>query len=267
MPRLKFPIQLTTGNFTTGSWTRTAGTASELAFIAKSVTAETSVLEVNFALPGLSDGPGAQLLAVSLQAQVRTANLGAAISATLTRHNAYMAEITPSQTFTANPNGSVITLATNTYAPGTLVTVTSGTTLPTGLAASTNYYVGYLNPVNPLRTEVQLFTSQGAALAGGTSGLVTFTDAGTGTHTMTATDVTHVNMPLTITGSQVTAGNFWREINFNVTTPAYENTDSITLKNFFTYSLLVSINSAGTTVPRISDIAFVTFDRPGATLY
>jgi hypothetical protein len=267
MPNLKHPVQLATGNFATGTWARTAGTSSELAYIAKTATDETSVIEVNFGLPGLQDGPGARLLAVTLHAQVRTAALDGVITATLTRHNAFMAEVVPVQTFTANPNGSVITTATRVYAPGTLVTVASGTTLPAGLAASTNYYVGYVNPVAPVKSEVLLYSTLGQALAGGTAGQVTFTDAGTGTHTMTSTDVSHTSMPITIAGDQVTAGSLWREVNFNVTTPAWENVDTNTTKNYFTYSLLVTVNNGTSTVPRISDIAWVSYDRPGGTLY
>lgn len=56
------------------------------------------------------------------------------------------------------------------------VRVTAGTTLPTGVAADTDFFVRVIDD-----DTFALYTSLEAALAGGPSGLVTFSDAGTGT--------------------------------------------------------------------------------------
>ena len=86
-----------------------------------------------------------------------------------------------SDTFTANAGTDVITFTSTANIPsnlllGTKVRVASGTTLPAGLAANTDYY--YI----PVTTGTgKLATSYANAIAGTA---IDITDAGTGTHTI-----------------------------------------------------------------------------------
>lgn len=86
---------------------------------------------------------------------------------------------------TANPTTGVLTLAGHMMQTGARVQLTTTGTLPTGLATGTDYLV--------IRVDANTFklaTSINNAYAGTA---VTFTDAGTGTHTVTSQDIAIVN--------------------------------------------------------------------------
>jgi len=76
-----------------------------------------------------------------------------------------------SQTFTVTAATDVITASAHGLSNGDVIHVSSATTLPTGLSASTNYYV----------TVIDANTFKVSASLGGA--FVDITDAGTGTHT------------------------------------------------------------------------------------
>jgi len=62
---------------------------------------------------------------------------------------------------------------------GMKVRVSSSSTIPGGISAGTNYYVGNYNPTN---SSFQLYTSRANALLGGATGLVNITSTGAGVH-------------------------------------------------------------------------------------
>lgn len=81
-------------------------------------------------------------------------------------------------TFTAsNDGGNLLLTYTNDFKTLTKVRVSTTTTLPTGLAASTDYWL-----VRQSSTTARICTSYANALAGT---YIAWTDAGTGTHTLT----------------------------------------------------------------------------------
>jgi len=266
----KHHVQLGSHHFVTGTWTYAVPTtASPKAggLWAKAATDETSTVIVPFGLPGCSRGLEAKVKAVTIPIIIGTAALDAVITATLTRYDDWAAPPIVSQTFTAAVNGSLITFATAMLPAGTAVTVSTSGALPTGLATSTTYYVGYQDPTNPTISTGQLYTTLGAALAAGPAGtgdLVAFTSAGTGTQTIVAANVTATNVPITLTGAQVTANAQWRELKATVTTPEFTATNDYTgLKDATTYALIASFNAAATTVVSVSELPWVEYEEAG----
>lgn len=77
-----------------------------------------------------------------------------------------------STTFTMDTTATVTTGAAHGWSVGDKIRVSSGTTLPAGLSASTDYYVTKVIST----TEVEISAAEGGAK-------ITSTDAGTGTHT------------------------------------------------------------------------------------
>lgn len=81
-----------------------------------------------------------------------------------------------SNTFTASSSSGLLLTYTNDFNTFTKVRFTTTTTLPTGLAIDTDYYL-----VRVSSTTARVATSLANAIAGT---VVAFTDAGTGTHTL-----------------------------------------------------------------------------------
>lgn len=82
-----------------------------------------------------------------------------------------------SNTFTASSSSGLLLTYTNDFNTYTKVRFTTTTTLPTGLSLATDYWL-----VRVSATTARVATSLANAIAGT---VVAFTDAGTGTHTMT----------------------------------------------------------------------------------
>lgn len=82
-----------------------------------------------------------------------------------------------SNTFTASSSSGLLLTYTNDFNTFTKVRFTTTTTLPTGLSAGTDYYL-----VRVSATTARVATSLANAIAGT---VIAFTDAGTGTHTLT----------------------------------------------------------------------------------
>lgn len=82
-----------------------------------------------------------------------------------------------SNTFTASSSSGLLLTYTNDFTTYTQVRFTTTTTLPTGLTAGTDYWL-----VRVSATTARVATSLANAIAGT---VIAFTDAGTGTHTMT----------------------------------------------------------------------------------
>ncbi len=82
-----------------------------------------------------------------------------------------------SNTFTASSSSGLLATYTNDFNTYTKVRFTTTTTLPTGLALATDYWT-----VRVSATTCRVATSLANAIAGT---VIAFTDAGTGTHTMT----------------------------------------------------------------------------------
>lgn len=82
-----------------------------------------------------------------------------------------------SNTFTASSSSGLLLTYTNDFNTLTKVRFTTTTTLPTGLSAGVDYYL-----VRVSATTARVATSLANAIAGT---VIAFTDAGTGTHTMT----------------------------------------------------------------------------------
>jgi hypothetical protein len=82
------------------------------------------------------------------------------------------------QTFTADAGTDVITCSSHGYVDGESVEVSSDTTLPSGLSASTEYYVIYVDA-----DSFKLATRYAYAMAGTAINIL---DAGTGTHSVYA---------------------------------------------------------------------------------
>lgn len=81
-----------------------------------------------------------------------------------------------SNTFTASSSSGLLLTYTNDFNTLTVVQFTTTTTLPTGLSLNTDYYL-----VRVSATTARVATSLSNAIAGT---VIAFTDAGTGTHTM-----------------------------------------------------------------------------------
>jgi len=260
-------VQLASVNFVTGTWAYTANTtASPKAggLWAKSAADNTPVITVPFGLHAPSRGFGAKLISVTLPIIVGTADLDAVITATLTRYDMWKAPRIPAQTFTVAVNGSLVTFGTVMLPAGTAVTVSSGTTLPAGLATSTTYYVGYQNPTAPTISTAQLFTTYASAIASGpvaSGDLVSVTDTGTGTHTITSENVTATNIPITLTGSQIAFNAQWRELKAVVTTPAFLNTtDNTGLIDASTFAFQATVNCGASTVLSVDELPWVEYE-------
>lgn len=82
-----------------------------------------------------------------------------------------------SQTFTASSSSGLLLTFANDFKSGTKVRFTTTTTLPTGLSLATDYWL-----VRVSATTARVATSYANYVAGT---VVAYTDAGTGTHTMT----------------------------------------------------------------------------------
>lgn len=82
-----------------------------------------------------------------------------------------------SNTFTASSSSGLLLTYANDWKSGTVVRFTTTTTLPTGLSLNTDYWL-----VRVSATTARVATSYANYLAGT---VVAFTDAGTGTHTLT----------------------------------------------------------------------------------
>lgn len=82
-----------------------------------------------------------------------------------------------SNTFTASSSSGLLLTYTNDFTNFTKVRFTTTTTLPTGLSLNTDYYL-----VRVSSTTARVATSLANAIAGT---VIAYTDAGTGTHTMT----------------------------------------------------------------------------------
>lgn len=137
-----------------------------------------------------------------------------------------------SSAFTATAATDILTVTGHGYSEDDLVWVSSDTTLPAGLSASTNYYVHVLG-VNT----IQLRTQKGAPT------FVDVTDAGTGTHTITlkgrvqmVVGFRHVELTFNATG---TANMTWKlqgsnqetMPNFNAAQSATNRWDYIEMKD------------------------------------
>lgn len=83
-----------------------------------------------------------------------------------------------SNTFTASSSSGLLLTYANDWQPFTMVRFTTTTTLPTGLSLNTDYWL-----VRVSATTARVATSFANAIAGT---VIAFTDAGTGTHTLTA---------------------------------------------------------------------------------
>ena len=141
--------------------------------------------------------------------------------------------VAPSSTFTAVAATDLCTAATAiVIETGIEVTVSSGTTLPAGLSASTRYFMIYQSS-----TTFQLATTYANALAGTE---IDITDAGTGTHTVTLAvhdnlqplpyDIDLVESVTVVSGSTryvpvpAPSKKFWDELHYtsyNSDTPQY----------------------------------------------
>lgn len=82
-----------------------------------------------------------------------------------------------SNTFTASSSSGLLLTFTNDFASGTKVRFTTTTTLPTGLSLATDYWL-----IRVSATTARVATSYANYVAGTA---IAYTDAGTGTHTMT----------------------------------------------------------------------------------
>lgn len=96
-----------------------------------------------------------------------------------------------SNTFTASSSSGLLLTFANDWTSFTKVRFTTTTTLPTGLALNTDYWL-----VRVSATTARVATSFANAIAGT---VIAFTDAGTGTHTLS------VKLPRTVSGEQVNA--------------------------------------------------------------
>ena len=140
--------------------------------------------------------------------------------------------VAPSSTFTAAVTDICTAASTIVIETGIEVTVSSATTLPAGLVASTRYFMIYESA-----TTFKLATSYAAALAGTA---IDITDTGTGTHTVTLAvhdnlqplpyDIDLVESVTVVSGSTrytpipAPSKKFWDELHYssyNSDTPQY----------------------------------------------
>lgn len=111
----------------------------------------------------------------------------------LARLNFLLQRMNPSQvvaTFTADAATDLITVAAQIASPGAgrAVVFTTTGTLPAGLSLATTYFLGTSTP----NTIFKVYDTYDNAINGGATGLVNITDAGTGTHTITTTEMSLV---------------------------------------------------------------------------
>jgi hypothetical protein len=117
-----------------------------------------------------------------------------------------------SDTFTANASTDFITLttgqATFVTGDGPFTVSNSGGALPTGLAASTNYWV-WFDPDNP--TKLKIATSKANAI---NESFVDITGTGSGTHTITlgTGDDSHARTSQANGSGRTTRGYLWRRV-------------------------------------------------------
>lgn len=119
-----------------------------------------------------------------------------------------------SNTFTASSSSGLLLTYTNDFVSGTKVRFTSSGTLPTGLALATDYWL-----VRVSATTARVAVSYANYLAGT---VVAFTDAGTGTHTLTIRPARYDGYGVEaafIVGTAPTAGGP------NLTASSYTNAD------------------------------------------
>lgn len=241
---LRTPLPHNLNTYATGTWTATAGTSSEPAHNAKAAADTTSTITVPVALPAEYDLVGAKLLAIHIPMLVGTADLDAVITGNLYRNNMWKAVQVPAQTFTANIDTNVLTLATAALRVGQPVTLTTSGALPTGLATSTTYYVGNVSGLT-----CQLFTTQAAAYSN--SGPIGLTAAGSGTHTMTCPTIDVSTIGMTLSGTQVAFSANARRLVATVDAPAFENVDQPSLADLFSYTFNFSVNAGASTVVKV----------------
>jgi hypothetical protein len=131
-------------------------------------TATKHILNVGASMVAAAGAPW-QAKLVDLQGYYRlsTTNVTGTGSRTLINAN----------TFTASSSGGLLLTYTNDFKTLTKVRFTTTTTLPTGLALATDYWL-----VRVSATTANVATSLANAIAGT---VIAFTDAGTGTHTLT----------------------------------------------------------------------------------
>lgn len=131
-------------------------------------TATKHILNVGASIVAAAGAPW-QLKLVDLQGYYRLATTDVTGTASRTLIN--------SNTFTASSSSGLLLTFTNDFASGTKVRFTTTTTLPTGLSLATDYWL-----VRVSSTTARVATSYANYVAGT---VVAFTDAGTGTHTLT----------------------------------------------------------------------------------
>lgn len=126
------------------------------------------ILNVGASIVGAAGAPW-QLKLVDLQGYYRLATTD--VTGTGSR------VLINTNTFTASSSSGLLLTYTNDFASGTKVRFTTTTTLPTGLALATDYWL-----VRVSATTARVATSYANYIAGT---VIAFTDAGTGTHTLT----------------------------------------------------------------------------------
>lgn len=140
-------------------------------------------------------------------------------------------------TFTASAVTQLLTSNGHGFSAGDKIRVSSGTTLPTGLSAATDYYV-----INPTTNTFQVSaTLNGVA--------VTIGDAGTGTHTLVVKSkiimtegYQHIKLRLSTTGNTTATIKVQGSTSFNV--PNFS--DAATTANFWAYKQLKNEDDAST---------------------
>lgn len=126
------------------------------------------ILNVGASIVGAAGAPW-QLKLVDLQGYYRLATTD--VTGTGSR------VLINTNTFTASSSSGLLLTYTNDFASGTKVRFTTTTTLPTGLSLNTDYWL-----VRVSATTARVATSYANYIAGT---VIAFTDAGTGTHTLT----------------------------------------------------------------------------------
>lgn len=126
------------------------------------------ILNVGASIVGAAGAPW-QLKLVDLQGYYRLATTD--VTGTGSR------VLINTNTFTASSSSGLLLTYTNDFASGTKVRFTTTTTLPTGLSLATDYWL-----VRVSATTARVATSYANYIAGT---VIAFTDAGTGTHTLT----------------------------------------------------------------------------------
>lgn len=126
------------------------------------------LLNVGASIVGAAGAPW-QLKLVDLQGYYRLATTDVTGTGSRTLIN--------TNTFTASSSSGLLLTYTNDFASGTKVRFTTTTTLPTGLSLATDYWL-----VRVSATTARVATSYANYIAGT---VIAFTDAGTGTHTLT----------------------------------------------------------------------------------